>query len=318
MRFAQITLATLAIGGLAAAQGTFEAVGSGCATIGKVVTGVNQNPAASNFSSATGPNEYGYPVNAAATATTVVSGVRWFTQSRGGYKTVDASLYLPDSTDPTKPAGTPLDTTKLTIGPSAQYWVASFNKPHVIKGKFWVAYKNFDTETATTQGSAVVSASNLKSGTNITPVYYRRPSNNQVWTKTVTVDNPSYDILTGGGAPAVLSAAAGPSIGSPFKLDLDQAGNGVVVAVMGFDNVNFGPVPLPLDLNPIAPSCFVFQTLDLLVPTAAAQGKASVTFPIPNLPGIKGVKFYTQFMLLRQGANPLGWQFSNSGVAMIG
>lgn len=313
------SLATCAlVVGAVHSQATYETFGSGCANIGTSVLSVNPNPQASNFSPSTGPNEYAYPINVAATKVTVCTGVRFFTQSRGSTETVEARIYLPDTSAPSDPSTTPLDVTKLTIGPNADYYEAFFNQPHVITGPFWVSFDNYATYTATSQGPAVVSASNLSTGTNVSGVFWRRPNfSNFTWTSTVSVDKPSYEIMTGGSPPAILSAPGVPTLGQPFQFDLTQAPTGPVIGVMGFDDSMFGSVPLPLDLLTIAPGCWLFTSLDLTLPTVS-NGQAQLVIPIPNVPAYQGIRFYNQWLIPSAGANALNVILSNAGEGVIG
>ena len=304
---------------LVAAQGSYTTLGSGCGKPGTAVHQVNPNPLAANFANQTGPNEYGYPVAVSATTTTVCTGVRFFTRSLGGVKTVEARAYLPSTSSPTMPDTTPLTTGRMTVGPTADWYIVNFDKPLIIKGPFWVSFDNYDTYTATSQGPSVVSASNLSTGTTITPIYWRRPNyQNRTWVITGSVKIPSYEILTGGAPAAQLSTTTPPSLGTLFQLDLSQATNGAVVAIFGASATQYGPIPLPLDLGAVAPGCFVFQSFDWLLTAGASGGTAKINLPIPNNKALVGIKFLNQWLILDKGANALGLTFSNGGEGTIG
>jgi hypothetical protein len=315
--FLSTAVALTALSSLAFGQAAYTTLGSGCGRLGTPVHQVNLKPIAANFKNQTGPNEYAYPVNVSATTVTVCSGVRFFTRSLGGVKTVEARIYLPSAANPLIPDRKALEVTKMTVGPNAAYYVANFSKPHVIKGKFWVSYDNYDTYTSTTYGSTVVSASDLSSGSPITTVYWWRPGRTS-WTATVSIKNPAYDIMTAGGAPALLSTTTLPTLGKLFQLDLTQSPNGVVVGIFGASSTAYGPIKLPLDLGAVAPGCFVFQSFDLLLAAGAASGSAKVSLPIPNNNALLGVKFLNQWLILNKGANALGLTFSNGGEGTIG
>lgn len=310
-----------ALSTLALAQGKYEVLGSGCGAMGKASLQVNNATAtAANAAAALYPNEYAYPINVSATTVSVVTGARFFTKSSGGYKSVDVRIYLPSSTSPTTPNSTPLDTTRMTVGPNSDYWIANFNKPHLIKGPFWVSFDCFETGTAYPYGPSVVNASNLTTGTNITPVFWRRPGSAGpgTWAQTGLVKIPAYDLLTGGTPPPVLSAAAAPAVGKAFQLDVKQAPNGAAIAVFGASATAWGPIKLPLDLSAVAPGCVVFQGLDLLLTAGVASGTGKVVVPIPNNKALIGSKFLNQWIVLDKTANKLGLLFSNGGAGTIG
>jgi hypothetical protein len=315
------TAALAALSTIAFAQGKYETSGAGCGNAGKAVLRINDKTAsATNYSGTTGPNEYAYPVNVSATTKTILSGVRFFTQSVSGTKTVEASVHLPDSTTPTEPSGTALTTTLMTVGSTAQYYDAHFDSTQVITGPFWVTFKNYDTYTATTQGPTVVKTSNLSTGTTITTIYWRRPSfSSHKWTSTVTVKIPAYDLLLGGTSPLRLTAAAAPTLGKTFQLDLSQGKPGAAIAIFGASKTTWGTIPLPLDLRAVAPGCWLFSSMDLMFATGVnGSGKAQISLPIPNDKSLSGSTFENQWLNLAVGSNALGLLFSNLGSGTIG
>jgi hypothetical protein len=310
-----------ALSTLALAQGKYETLGSGCGAVGSAGIQVNnKNATAANAAAALYPNEYSYPVNVSATTVTVVTGVRFFTKSSGGFKSVDVRIYMPSAASATTPNSKPLDTTRMTVGPNSNYWVANFNKPHIVKGTFWVSFDCYETGMTYPQGPSVVNASNLTTGTNITPVFWRRPASAGpgTWSQTGLVKIPAYDILKGGTPPPVLSAASAPVVGKAFQLDVKQAPNGAAVAAFGASSAAWGPIKLPLDLSAVAPGCFVFQGLDLLLTAGVANGTGKVVIPIPNNKALVGSKFLNQWIVLSKSANALGLLFSNGGAGTIG
>ncbi len=314
-------LSLLALTGLLAAQGTYATVGSPCSLPGKSVYSANPKGGTTSFTTLS--NEYCYPVNKASTAVTVVTGVRFYTRSvtGTGTQTVGVRIYNQDPKSPGNPNPVALDTTKMTVGPVTQFYQASFNKVHIMRGQFWVSFDCVATFTKTTVGSPAVYATNLAGGSQVTPVYWRRPPvHDLTWSRTGIIKAPSYHILSGGGLAPVLSAAKGPTLGQPFQLDLAQSVPGKpTVAVFGFNNAQFGSFKLPLNLNAIAPGCFLLQSLDIILLGASLPGnKAKAILPIPNNTNLKGLKFYNQWMILVPGGNPLNWVFSNGGLGTIG
>lgn len=300
---------------LAVSQGSYKVLGSGCGNGGKAIW--SANPKGGTLSPQALTNEYSYPVNVKSTQVTVVTGVRFFTSSRAGVKTVNIRLYKASSTSSTTPDTKALDTTLITVGPKAKFWQASFNKAHIMKGPFWIGMDNVEPG----QTTSAVNASNLTSGTNITPVFWRRPpGGTTAWSQTGIVKVPSYQVLTGGSSMPKLSAAAAPKIGSTFKLDLSQAiSSRPALAVFGFNDKKLGPIALPLDLTGPAPGCWLFQSLELIFVTASTgKGAASANLPIPNNKNFVGINFMNQWIILNPGGNTLGLLFSNGGKGVIG
>ena len=292
----------------------YKTVGSGCGTPGAATFSEKTNTGTVNAQNLT--NEYAYPVNIAATRRLVVTGVRFYTRSISGHKTIAVRLYKPSATNKAQPDPTAIDTATMTVGPKDAFWQASFNKVHLMTGPFWIGMDCVEVG----QTAAAVYASNITGGKKtITTVYWRRPPATGTWAATGIVKWPAYEVLSGGSAPGILSSKTPPTIGKNFQLDLAQGGTGPVVGVFGFNNKNFGPIILPADLKVVAPGCWLFQSLDLLIPTASSSANgAKVTLPIPNDTKLKGVKFYNQWMLFKRGGNALNWTFSNSGEGTIG
>lgn len=301
------------------AQGTYKTLGSGCSTSG--VSTYSANPKGGTLSTTTLVNEYAFPIKKAATAVTVVTGVRFYTKSVSGTRTVGVRLYPPDPLNKAQPSPTALDATKITVGPVPRFYQASFNKVHIMKGPFWISCDNVETFTATTVGPAAVYATNLATGTPVTGVYWRRPPVfAKTWSLTGIIKIPSYHVMSGGGQMPILSAAKGPTLGQVFQLDLSQSrANRPAIAAFGFSNTKFGAFTLPLDLTPIAPGCFLFQSLDILLPGTLLPGnKAKALLPIPNNTQLKGATFYNQWLIFEPGGNALNWLFSSAGQGTIG
>ncbi len=303
----------------ASAQGTYKTLGSGCGAPGAI--GYSENATAGTLKVQSLSNEYAYPVNIAATKVLPVTGVRFFTASVQGVKTVAVRIYKPDPKSAGQPDPKPLDTTKMTVGPKAAFWQANFNKVHIMKGQFWVSFDCVETFTTTTAGPAAVYASNLTStAKTVSPVFWRRPPvHDLTWSKTGIITQPSYHVMIGGTPPALLAAKTAPTLGKPFQLDVSQTANGLAVAIFGFSASKFGAFTLPLDLKVVAPGCWIFQSLDILLPAATTQANGGkVILPIPNDAKLKNVLFFNQWMLPKVGGNTLNWVFSNGGRGTIG
>ncbi len=316
MRFPLLSLLSLSmLPALALSQASYKELGSGCGNTGRVIRFENVKGGTLSPQSLT--NEYCYPVNVKSTQVTVVTGVRFFTSSRVGVKTVNVRLYKKSALTSPTPDLKALDTTLITIGPKAKFWQASFNKIHIMKGQFWVGLDCVEPGGST----AAINASNLTAGTNVTPVFWRRPpGGTSAWSTTGIIKIPSYHILTAGTAMPKLSAAKAPTLGTVFQVDLSQAiPNRPAVAIFGFSNKTLGPIKLPLDMTSPAPGCWLFQSMELLfLGSMGTGGTAKAILPIPKDKTLTGVTFYNQWLILNPGLNKLGLLFSNGGKGVIG
>ena len=78
-------------------------------------------------------------------------------------------------------------------------------------------------------------------------------------------------------------------------------------------------VSLPLSLAGAAmPGCFLYTSVDAVVPLANVGGQASWSAPIPNATVLLGARFYTQAFVAAPVANPRGIATSNAACAVIG
>ena len=89
---------------------------------------------------------------------------------------------------------------------------------------------------------------------------------------------------------------------------------GVGAMILGTSVTKWGAIPLPLDLTPAgAPGCAIMTDVLFLFPTPIAASTATVTLPLPNIPGLEGLVLNTQFMVVDAAANNMGLAFSLLG-----
>jgi hypothetical protein len=93
-----------------------------------------------------------------------------------------------------------------------------------------------------------------------------------------------------------------------------------VLLSIGVSNTRWGGLRLPLNLKVLgAPSCFLYQSLDFMVPTKLnLQGNADLVFTIPKDPRLLSLKVYSQYLIPAQKGNQLGWYLSNGLETKLG
>jgi hypothetical protein len=95
----------------------------------------------------------------------------------------------------------------------------------------------------------------------------------------------------------------------------------VAALYVGFSDLWWNGVPLPADMGLLgAPGCLFRIAPDLYVATVVADplGGLRAGIIIPNDPYFVGLPFFTQWMIVCPGANPLGLIMSPMGAAIIG
>jgi len=90
--------------------------------------------------------------------------------------------------------------------------------------------------------------------------------------------------------------------------------------VFAYDMVAWHGMPLPLDLAVVgAPGCVNRTSADVtLFFGLDPQGAHTVVIALPNIPGLMGMPFYNQVVVMLPAANPLGMLVSNAGAGIIG
>jgi len=111
-----------------------------------------------------------------------------------------------------------------------------------------------------------------------------------------------------------------PRIGAALQVHLDHLPVNAAFLIAGFSNSNSAFGPLPLDLGPIGmPGCAARVSIDFVALVLGSGGFADHRLPIPNVPGLVGVHFYQQALVLDPGAgNALGAVMSDAAAAVIG
>lgn len=128
------------------------------------------------------------------------------------------------------------------------------------------------------------------------------------------------------GVPS-LAAAAGslPQLGNTFTLALASLPPATPLALVVFGGSNsvnangLGTYPLPIDLGVLGmPGCLQLVSADLLLLVPAASGQAQWQLPIANAPGLLGLTFHVQALVLDAGVNAFGATMTNGGTGRIG
>lgn len=130
-------------------------------------------------------------------------------------------------------------------------------------------------------------------------------------------DSSSHVIGTGcagtAGVPQLLSPIL-PQIGISSTLQLANLPLNVGVFVL-----SLAPMNPPLDLTFLgAPTCTLYQQLDVLATAFGTGGTATYSLAIPNSPALVGTQLFSQGVSLDPAANALGLTTSNGLVATIG
>ncbi|MCC6781211.1 MAG: hypothetical protein IT457_00085 [Planctomycetes bacterium] len=113
-------------------------------------------------------------------------------------------------------------------------------------------------------------------------------------------------------------ALAGPSLpwlGQSFLLQ-SSGSSGATLLGFGWSNTSFGAVNLPLALAPYgAPGCSLLASQELAYGIGAPS---TFGVAVPYLPGVAGLTFYAQSIVLDPAANALGITSSNGLALTIG
>ncbi|MCI0588997.1 MAG: VCBS repeat-containing protein [Planctomycetes bacterium] len=96
--------------------------------------------------------------------------------------------------------------------------------------------------------------------------------------------------------------------GSTLRMNLSRAlGGGSAILVLGASNANWGGFPLPFPLGFAGmPACSLLVSPDATVPVTTlgsgpGNGRVSLSFPIPPLPGLSGATIYGQWYVTDPG-----------------
>ena len=122
------------------------------------------------------------------------------------------------------------------------------------------------------------------------------------------------------GVPALQPASGSlPIVGSTFVLELlGVPGSGAAISI-GFSNQQWNGNPLPWDLGTIGMTgCTLHVSPDFVSFAPVVAGRATLSWQVPNAPGLIGTRFFDQGFALDPAANPLGAIVSNAGAGIVG
>jgi len=125
-----------------------------------------------------------------------------------------------------------------------------------------------------------------------------------------------------GGGPTLRNRVPWLPIGGrTFALDLGPLPSGIAAISIGLSDQQWNGNPLPFDLGAIGmPGCTLHVSPDFLffAPVPVTGLAVTLTWQLPNDPGLIGTRFFDQGFALAPGVNPLGAVVSNAGVGVIG
>lgn len=139
-----------------------------------------------------------------------------------------------------------------------------------------------------------------------------------------TVSNPGHALAYGISCGPVLAATVAPRVGRPMPLLLTNMPSSSVLAAcaLGLSNTTFMGQPLPLPMDAFGlPGCFLLQdlTFSAAVPLQLyGNTAAAITVPVPNIPGLAGLRAFFQAWAVAPGVNAAGAVLSGGLDVMIG
>ena len=93
----------------------------------------------------------------------------------------------------------------------------------------------------------------------------------------------------------------------------------VPFGLIGLSNSSWASYELPRDLAMHGmPGCTQYASVEFAFTLVNSGGMATWEIPIPNLPDLVGVTFYTQALVLDFGVNAFNGIVSNAGEGLIG
>ncbi len=291
------------------AAGRVYPFGTGCVGTGATdpwTIGVNDLGGSLSLSSPT----YLYAYQVATTEPISVTGFSVFTASQtGGAEVVPVEIYGAG------PSGA-LATATLTVGSNPDFYTATFASPvQIPPGKFFVGVDH---------RADTIYLGNLTGGEERVCYFRSDPDDN--WSTSSTLDTPSIRIFVQGHSsqpsepvftidgPAVL----GSSLEGRVRFATPNAPASLVI---GFSNDFLSGVPLPLDLGVVgAPGCSLLTDFDVTTPYSTNSfGRIDgIDLAIDNAPGLLGLEFFEQVLVLDAAANALGAVSSRGWAVTVG
>lgn len=318
-----LCLLLLATTAVAQTTASFVPYGTGCngATVSSCLSLNDNNPV---LQVASLPNEYAYPVvNTSGNAIQIV-GFEIYTQSNSGLLETGKTGLLYDNsgasaTVHTTPAATNVANGTITVGGTAGWYTTTVYPPVTIPagGAFWFhvdAYSKIAPPQHNVTGGVAGPINN----------YYRRPSNNMVWTSSVSVARQIFRIHCLPASPTVptLLANQPPLLGQSFRLELSGGQPNLVgFAIWSFDNTQWANFPTPLELGFLgAPTCFNYTSAEQVATVLLdAAGNGNTPYlQLPTATAFSGLTWYNQAAMLAPGVNSLSMLFSNAATAVVG
>ncbi len=116
------------------------------------------------------------------------------------------------------------------------------------------------------------------------------------------------------------TASAPPRLGTSTSITFGNLpAPSAAIALIGLSNTVSAFGPLPLDLSSFGGTgCFARVSADATVFVLGAGGSASLPINTPNDPGMMGLMYYTQALVLDSTLNGLGASMSDAAVAQVG
>lgn len=123
----------------------------------------------------------------------------------------------------------------------------------------------------------------------------------------------------GSGGQATLASPTRPAIGQQLQIQMDNVSNPALHQLaLGFSDTQWGGLPLPLPLSILLPgapaSCQVLVRPDSTAGMTVTGTTASISIPVPNLPGLAGLVLYAQGVQLEA----TGISLTPKGIVLIG
>lgn len=269
------------------------------------------------------PNEYAYPVVNTTGLAIQITGFEIFTttntvNTETGKTGLIYDLSGPAATVHTRPDPTNIANGTITVSPTQGWYSTSIYPPVTIQPgvAFWFhvdAYSKIAPPQHAVAGGVAGPVNN----------WYRRPSNNLVWTSSVSVSRQIFRIHCLPATPTVpsLAATALPQFGANFGLQV-SGGQAFLPAflIYAFDRTQWNSLPTPVDLSLFgAPNCFNQTSTDvvsLLLLDGSGQGSSS--FLVPTDPSFGGFTWHNQAAVAAPGVNSIDMLVSNAGTAVVG
>ena len=293
-----------------AGYASFLSQGQGCAgSVNQPVSCPEMNPNGGTLEGDLRDNEYCYRVTASAPVDVISFDI--FTSTTTGGSLIRPAHIYPDAGG--VPGATPVASTTVVVGPTAQFYTATFSSPVPVSGTFYVGLDS---------SSNNVVISSLTAGTTGVGFYRDQVNGPQAWTQSGLVDRPSYRVnCTGAGTlltPAIGNSGL-PQLGATYSPTVrDALPTTPVVLMSGMSDAVYQGQPLPIGL-PGAPGCDLLVAADVLATAVtSATGNAQSPLTIPNQQALLGVSVFHQWVVWDPSVNALSLVVSNAGKATVG